>query len=192
VISPTLLLDTLRSSSPSFPADTILPFPLGKDYLHLMYQLSSVRVYTYSKHLGHVISVPLVYKRTFTMLRMFPIPVPVDSEHFLYIDTRDAVLCLDQAKQYYFTMTGDELLKCKSAEPDRYVCTDQRTLLSTSATESCAVTLLQKRDNLPSVCSTRLVRLVNTVWTQLPNNSWIFLCSTPRYHDHIVSRQWSC
>jgi hypothetical protein len=60
VMSPTLLLDTLRSSSPSFPADTTLPFPLGKDYLHLMYQLS----------LGYVISVPLVHKRTLTILRM--------------------------------------------------------------------------------------------------------------------------
>jgi hypothetical protein len=175
VISPTLLLDTLRSSSPSFPADTTLPFPLGKDYLHLMYQLSNVRVYTYSKGLGYVISVPLLYKRTFTMLRMFPIPVPVDSEHFLYIDTRVSVLCLDQAKQCYFTMTEDKLLECKLAGPDRYVCTHQRTLLSTNATESCAVTLLQKRDNLPSTCNTRLVRLVNTVWTQLTNNSWIFM-----------------
>ena len=175
VISPTLLLDTLRSSSPSFPADTTLPFPLGKDYLHLMYQLSDVRVYTYSKRLGYVISVPLVHKKSFTMLRMLPIPVPVDPEHFLYIDTRDSVLCLDQTKQYYFTMTEDELPKCKSAESDHYVCTHQRTLLSTSSTESCAVTLLQKRDNLPSVCNTRLVRLVNTVWTQLTNNSWIFM-----------------
>jgi len=37
VISPTLLLDNLKSCSPSFPADTTLPFPLGKDYLHPMY-----------------------------------------------------------------------------------------------------------------------------------------------------------
>jgi len=34
VLSPTLLLDTLKSSSPSFPADTTFPLPLGKDYLH--------------------------------------------------------------------------------------------------------------------------------------------------------------
>ena len=114
-----------------------------------MYQLSDVRVYTYSRRLGYVISVPLVHKRTFTMLRMFPIPVRVDPEHFLYIDTRDPVLCLDQTKQYYFTMTEDESPKCKLAESDHYVCTHQRTLLSTSTTESCAVTLLQKRDHPP-------------------------------------------
>ena len=72
VISPTLLLDTLKSSSPSFPADTTLPFPLGEDYLHSMYQLSDVRVYTYKERLGYVIRVPLVHKKICTVLRMIP------------------------------------------------------------------------------------------------------------------------
>jgi hypothetical protein len=76
-MSPTLQLNTLTNSSPSFPADTTLPFPLGTDCLHLMYQLSDVRVYTYWKHLRYVTSVPLVHNRTFTMLKV-PIPVPVD------------------------------------------------------------------------------------------------------------------
>jgi len=92
VISPILLMDTLKSSSPSFPADTTLPLPLGKDYLHSLYQLSDVRVYTYKERLGYVITVPLVHKKIFTVLRMIPIPVPVNREHFLYIDVRDSVL----------------------------------------------------------------------------------------------------
>jgi len=45
VMSPALLLETLGSSIPSFPIHTTLPFPLGKDYLYLMYQFSDVRVY---------------------------------------------------------------------------------------------------------------------------------------------------
>jgi hypothetical protein len=77
--------------------------------------------------------------------------VPIDQEHFLYIDIRDSVLCLDQPKQYYFTMTDGELSKCKLAEPSRYVCKHPRTLLSTVTTDSCAVTLLQKRYSLPPV-----------------------------------------
>jgi len=174
VISPTLLLDTLKSSSPSFPTDTTLPFPLCKDYLHSMYQLSDVRLYTYKERLGHVITVPLVRKKTFTGLRMIPIPVPVNREHFLYIDVRDSVLCLDRARQYYFTMTEDELPKCQLAEPGHYVCTHQHTLSSTLTTDSCAMTMLQKKNSLPSLCNTRFVRLSNTVWTQFTNNSWIY------------------
>jgi len=100
VMSSVLLLETLKNSVPSFPTDTTLPFPLGKDYLFLLHQFSDVCVYTYRKRLGYVISVPLVNKRTFTMWRMVPIPVPVDPDHFLYTDVRDSVLCLDHTEQY--------------------------------------------------------------------------------------------
>ena len=99
------------------------------------------------------------------MLRMIPIPVPVDQEHFLYIDMRESLLCLDQTKKYYFTMADYLISRCKWAESGRYLCTQQRTLLSTVATESCAVTLFHKRDSISSMCDTRLIRLSNTVWT---------------------------
>ena len=52
VMSPALIMENLRSSIPYFPADTTLPFPLGKDYLFLMYQLNKFSVYTYRKRLG--------------------------------------------------------------------------------------------------------------------------------------------
>jgi len=83
VASPTLLLDALRNSTPSFPPDTTLPFPLGKDYVHALYQICDVRVYIFKERLGYVISVPLVHKRTFSVLKMIPIPVPVNQNNFL-------------------------------------------------------------------------------------------------------------
>jgi len=107
VLSPVLLLGTLKNSVSSFPTDTILPFPLGKDYLLSLHQFNDVCVYTYRKLLGYVMSVPLVNKRTFTVWRMIPIPVPVDHDHFLYIDVRDSVFCLGQTNQYYFPMQED-------------------------------------------------------------------------------------
>jgi hypothetical protein len=67
---PTLLLDALRNSSHSFPPDTTLPFPLGKDYIHALFQLCDIHVYIYKEHLGYVISVPLVHKRTFSVLNV--------------------------------------------------------------------------------------------------------------------------
>jgi len=80
-------------------------------------------------------------------------------------------------------MTEDESPKCKLAEPRHYVCTHQRTRLSTLTTDSCAVTMLQRKNSLPSVCDTRLVRQSNTVWTQLTNNSWIYFAP----HPHIMT-----
>lgn len=174
VMSPVLLLNTLKNGISSFPLDTTFPFPLSKDYLFLLYQLSDVCVYTYKKRLGYVISVPSVNKRSFTVWRMVPLPLPVDQDHFVYIDVRDAVVCVDQAKQYYFSMREEELSTCKLGEPGHYVCTHQHTLLSTMNSKSCAVALIKKKDNLPPVCDTRVTKLSHTVWTQLLNNSWIF------------------
>ena len=123
-------------------------------------------------------SVPLVNKRTFTVWRMIPIPVPVDHDHFLYIDVRDSVFCLGQTNQYYFPMQEDSQPSLSWLSQDT-VCTHPRTLLSTVATESCAVALLHNRNSLPPVCDTRLIRLYNTVWMQLFNNSWIFYAPQP-------------
>jgi hypothetical protein len=94
VLSPVRLPESLRNSVPSFPTDTTLPFPLGKDCLFLLHQLSDVHVY-YEKQLAYVISVPLINKKVFTMWRMVPILLPVNYNHFAYIDVRESVLCLD-------------------------------------------------------------------------------------------------
>jgi len=179
VAPPTLLLDALRNSSPSFPPDTTLPFPLGKDYVHALYQLCDVRVYIFRERLSYVISVPLVHKRTFSVFKMIPIPVPVNQNNFVYIDVGESILCIDRAKQYYFTMKEGELAHCKVLETGQYVCTQQRTLLSTSTGESCAVMMLQKKGTLPMECDTRLVRLSRTVWTQLTDNTWIYFAPQP-------------
>jgi hypothetical protein len=122
VASPTLLLDALRNSSPSFPPDTTLPFPLGKDYNHVVYQLCDIHVYIYREWLGYVISVPLVHKRTFSVLRMIPIPVHTNQNSFLYIDVGESVLCLDRARQFYCTTKESELVQCKVLETSQYVC----------------------------------------------------------------------
>ena len=93
VAPPALLLEVPGNSSPSFPPDTTLPFPLGKDYMHALYQLCNVHVYIYRESLGYVISVPLVYKRT-NVLRMIPIPVPMNQDSFLFIDVGESILCM--------------------------------------------------------------------------------------------------
>ena len=71
-------------------------------------------------------------------------------------------------------MRESELAQCKVLEVDQYVCSRQRTLLSTATGESCAVLMSQKKETLPVVCDTRLVRLSRTVWTQLTHNTWIY------------------
>ncbi len=83
-------------------------------------------------------------------------------------------MCMDQAKQYYFGMTEGQLAECKTIKPRQYVCKHQRILLSTAVIESCAVMMLQRKDTIPPICDTRVVRFSQTVWIQLGNNTWIY------------------
>jgi len=87
----TLLLEVPKNSSPSFPPDTTLPFPLGKDYIHALYKLCTLHVYIYRERLGYVISVPLEHKRTFSVLKMIPLPVPMKQNSFLYVDIGESI-----------------------------------------------------------------------------------------------------
>jgi hypothetical protein len=85
VVSHPLLLDTLKDRSPSFPPDTTLPLPLGKDYIHAVYQLCDIHAYIFKERLGYMISVPLVHKRTYNILRVIPIPERTNQNSFFML-----------------------------------------------------------------------------------------------------------
>ena len=80
---------------------------------------------------------------------MIPIPVRVNEGSFLYIEVGEYVLCLDRVRQYYFTMNENELNQCVVLEPGPYVCTHQRTLLSTADVVMRSDNALEK--NSPSL-----------------------------------------
>ena len=122
--------------------------------MHALYQLCNVHVYIYRERLGYVISIPLVHKRTFNVLKMIPIPVPMNQNNFLYIYVGESILCMDRARQYYLTMKESELTLCKVIGAEQDVCTQQRTLLSTSMRESCAVLMLLRKETIPAECDT--------------------------------------
>lgn len=105
---------------------------------------------------------------------MIPIPIALGQGKFLYINTEESILCLDQARQYYFTTNEIDLKLCKVINTETYICRQRHPLLSSHLLESCAVKMLQLRRTIPKSCETRVVQLPNTVWTELRNNVWIY------------------
>jgi hypothetical protein len=51
---------------------------------------------------------------------MFPIPIPLETNKFVYNNTEESILCIDQIRQYYFMMTKDELAWCKTTDTSSY------------------------------------------------------------------------
>jgi hypothetical protein len=171
VVPPNLLIDALIHSVPSFPQDTIAPFPLSKDSTNLIYRIYDVHVYISDGILGYVITLPLVNRENFKIFKMIPTPVVLEPKKFLYIDTDESILRIDQTRQYYFMITNEELGQCKNTDTDSYICKQRNPLLSS---HSCAVKLLQPRRNIPKSCETRIAKLKNMVWVQLTKNEWIY------------------
>ena len=60
----------------------------------------------------YVISITLVYKRTFSVLKIISIPVRMNQDSFFYIDVGESVLSLEGARQY-FTMKESELVSAR-------------------------------------------------------------------------------
>jgi hypothetical protein len=171
-------MKALIQSIPSFPKDTTAPFPLSKNSINLVYKICDIHVYIDEGVLGYIISLPLINRGTFEIYKMIPIPISLGNNKFVYINTDESILCLDQTRQYYFEMKTEELINCKNLDSRTYICKQKQPLLSSHLQESCAVKLLQHRKEIPKSCDTRLMQVRNTIWTQLDNNERIYFVPT--------------
>jgi hypothetical protein len=154
-------MDSLIQSMPSFPKDTILPFPLSKDSMYLLYKICDVHVYLNEGILGYVISLPLIGRGIFQVYKMIPVPIPLGNK-FAYIKTGEANLCVDQTRLYYFEISNEELKDCKIIDSQSRTCRQDRPLLSSHLQKACVVKLQQQRKEIPKNCDTRLVQIRKT------------------------------
>ena len=174
IISPAILMESLIKSAVAFPKDTTLPFPMSKDSTHLLLRLCELQAYIRNGVLGYVILLPLVNRGTFDIYKLIPIPISLDRNQFLYIETGKPFLWIDQARQYYFLTNEEWMNSCKVLNTRSYVCKQNQPLLSSHLHENCIVRLLQPRGSVPPSCDKRIVELSNSIWTQLANNEWIY------------------
>ena len=55
-------------------------------------------------------------------LRIIPLHIDLEQGNFIYINTDNAVLCFDGARQYYILMDEAELEVCKTVSKGSQVC----------------------------------------------------------------------
>jgi hypothetical protein len=174
VVAPHRLMEILTRDITSFPRDTTVPFPLSEDSTNLFHKICDLHVYLKDGILGYVVELPLVNRGNFRILKLIPLPVNLEANTFMYIETVEPILCIDQARQFYLMLNDDELRQCKKKDSNFYVCKQNHPMISSHSQESCAVKLLQSSGQIPHSCETRIVKLRNTVWIQLLNNDWIY------------------
>jgi hypothetical protein len=175
IVPANLLMETLRKSASVFPKDTMAPFAFSKDSFSWISKVCDIHIYIKEGILSYIISLPLISRGTFKVFRLIPLPVGVEKDKFVYLETNKELLYVDQTRQYYFATSREDLRRCKSTELNSYICKQSQPLLNSHMQESCEIKLLQPRLNIPKVCDTRIVKIVNTIWTQLEKgNEWIY------------------
>ena len=80
--------------------------------------------------LSYVVSVPLVNRGEFQAYYLEPVPIPVNKDKLIYIRTAKPIVCVDKTRQYYYFSSELELKKCKEPTKQRYVCQQDKPLLS--------------------------------------------------------------
>jgi hypothetical protein len=131
-------------------------------------------VYIQDGILGYVILLPLVNRGTFDIYRLIPVPILLNGNQFLYIETGKPFLWIDRVRQYYFLKESDWMNSCNLLNSRSYVFKQNQPLISSHLQENCVVLLLQSRGNIPPSCDQRVVELSKSVWTQLNINDWIY------------------
>jgi hypothetical protein len=167
IVSPKLIMDTLIQSMPSFPKDTIPPFPLSKDSSNLLYKVCDVHVYIDEGILGYVITLPLIGRGVFKVYKMIPVPIALGNQKFAYVETSESDLCVDQTRQCYFEI-DEELNKCKVIDSQARICKQKRPLLSSHLHETCVVKLLQHRNEILNILC-HILTILNMQDTRYPN-----------------------
>ena len=53
---------------------------------------------------------------------MIAIPIALENKEFLYIDTEQSILCLDETREYCLLVEKAEFYNCKTTSKGPYVC----------------------------------------------------------------------
>jgi hypothetical protein len=179
VLSPSHIIQTLRSSQDSFPRDLQVPVPLSKTYTYLLINILSIETYIICNNLMYIVKVPLVTHFVY-IYKVLPFPIKINETRYKYtfIQPEKEYLLIDNTKQYYVKLWQENLNNCRKMSEDQFVCKQDFPLI-TNYINDCEVLMLQPIRLIPKTCIQRVVELKETLWIPLKRNSWIYVAPVP-------------
>ena len=75
----------------------------------MLNKLFDLHTYINYEVLTDVITLPLVSRGTFEVINFIAISISFGNKEFLYIDTEESILCVDQTGLYYLMVDEAEL-----------------------------------------------------------------------------------
>jgi hypothetical protein len=181
VLSPSHMIQTLRSSQDSFPRDLQVPIQLSEAYTYLLINILSKETYIMGNNLMYIVKVPLVTHYVYNIYRVLPFPIKVNGTRYKYtfIQPEKEYLLIDSTKQFFVKLRQENLNNCRKMSEEQLVCKQDFPLLMTHSVDDCEVLMLQPIRLVPKTCIQRVVELKVTLWIPLKKNSWIYVAPVP-------------
>lgn len=178
IIKPSELLTQLKDIKANLPSNLNLPVEINaKSYFDFM-KLININIF-YANHLIiFVINIPLIENIPFNLYHIISLPVHVNKNDFVFIQSAQEFLAVEKSKQSYLYFTQNQINKCKTTR-QKLICESNMPLLN-NIKSSCEFQLFTKENNMPENCEIKTVPIFNDIWHQLGNsNRWIYATHEP-------------
>jgi len=178
ILKPNELLEQLRDIKANLPTNLNLPIEINfQNYFDLMKIIELNILYT--NHLIiYSINIPLIENLDFQLYHIISLPVYINNNNFIFIQSTQDYLIVEKNKQYYSLMTQDQINKCINIKPG-IIC-DSNIPLAKSNKPNCEFQMFLTQSNISNECEVKSVTIFKDIWLQLKNsNSWLYATHIP-------------
>lgn len=178
IIKPSELLTQLKDIKTNLPSNLNLPIEINaKSYFDFM-KLIDLNIFYVNHLIIFVINIPLIENIPFHLYHIISLPVHINKNDFVFIQSAHEFLAVEKSKQSYIFFTQNQINKCKTTK-QKFIC-ESNMPLSNNIKSSCEFQLFTKENNMPENCEIKTVQIFNDVWHQLGNsNRWIYATHEP-------------
>lgn len=176
IITPRDLVTSLQEISRSLSKNN-LPFPTYTSNVAKYLDVIELEAYQSDSKIVFVLKIPLLEPETFTLYRIFPIPI-LDNRTGLFhtIPTTHKYIARDDDSLLY--VSPQDLRSCKKIQFNLYICSDLMQY-PIDSDAICEAQLLRQSNLLPKTCQTSILMASDYHVQELEQNYWLITISDP-------------
>lgn len=184
ILKPNELLEQFKDVKANLPSNLNMPMEINiKNYFDFM-KIIELNI-CYQNHLIiYSINVPLIENLNFNLYRIVSLPVHVNKNNFIFIQSPEEYLIIENNKQYYTFFSQDQVNKCKSIKMNT-ICSVS-TPLSSATKPNCEFQMFKGGNTIPTNCEIKTITMIHDIWHHLKNNNqWLY--ATPEPIEIVIS-----
>jgi hypothetical protein len=174
ILTPTQLSRELHLIQQHVPASITIPGHNLRDLTHV-YQSMKTQSRVTQQSIIIKLTLPLAFTWDYTLLAVIPVPDINHGTTQSHIISTAEYLAVDKRREHFATLTKEDVSRCQVFQPTQFLCKLSPILTAITDQGNCEIALLQRREEINTVCSSRAINGTNH-WIKLHTpNQWIYV-----------------